>query len=101
MRKHNSPEFFYKFESFNDPGSIHKVNMEDFKNELVERPYLLGNKYIPSDFITTQKFYHSKDGTRIPMFIVMSKETYKYLKKSENPKPRITVMTSYGAFGVS
>jgi len=47
-----------------------------------------------SDFSHSQIWFLSKDGTRIPMFLVGRRDV---LKRSGNP----TIMTSYGGYGVS
>ncbi len=47
-----------------------------------------------TDFSHSQIWFMSKDGTRVPMYLVGRRDT---LKRSGNP----TIMTSYGGYGVS
>jgi prolyl oligopeptidase len=58
---------------------------------------LWANRTIPfdsTDYSYSQTWFTSKDGTRIPMFLVGRRDV---LKRSGNP----TIMTSYGGYGVS
>ena len=41
----------------------------------IKKAELPDKKFNPDDFITEQVFYKSKDGTKIPMFIVRKKTT--------------------------
>jgi prolyl oligopeptidase len=59
-------ETFYSFSSYNEPGSIYRYDVESGTSELFKAPALPFN---PDDFIVTQVFYPSRDGTLIPMFI--------------------------------
>jgi prolyl oligopeptidase len=61
---------FYSFTSFTDPGTIFKYDYATGKSEVFSRPEL---KFDPSQFVTEQVFYPSKDGTKVPMFIVHKK----------------------------
>ena len=48
----------------------------------------------PSAYEVTQEWYHSKDGTRVPMFVVHKKGLQ---KNGHNP----TLLTAYGGFNIS
>jgi prolyl oligopeptidase len=48
----------------------------------------------PSGYEVAQEWYHSKDGTRVPMFVVHKKGIQ---KNGKNP----TLLTAYGGFNVS
>ncbi len=62
---------FYSFSSFTDPGTIFKYDYATGKSDVFSRPEL---KFDPSQFVTEQVFYPSKDGTKVPMFIVHRKD---------------------------
>ncbi|HNE80759.1 MAG TPA: prolyl oligopeptidase family serine peptidase, partial [Flavobacteriales bacterium] len=82
---------FYSFTSFTDPGSIYKYDYATGKSELWFRPEL---KFDPSAYVTEQVFYPSKDGTKVPMFIVHKKGSE---KNGHNP----TLLYAYGGFNIS
>ncbi|HEY0977364.1 MAG TPA: prolyl oligopeptidase family serine peptidase [Flavobacteriales bacterium] len=82
---------FYSFTSFTDPGSIYKYDYATGKSEIWFRPEL---KFDPSQFVTEQVFYPSKDGTKVPMFIVHKKGVE---KNGKNP----TMLYAYGGFNIS
>ncbi|MBZ0207162.1 MAG: prolyl oligopeptidase family serine peptidase [Flavobacteriales bacterium] len=82
---------FYAFTSFTDPGSIFKYDYTTGKSELHYRPEL---KFDPDQFETEQEFYTSKDGTKVPMFIVHRKGLE---KTGENP----ALLYAYGGFNIS
>jgi prolyl oligopeptidase len=84
-------ELYYSFTSFTYPGTIFKYDIAKGESELYWKPDIDFN---PNDFETEQVFYESKDGTKIPMFIVYKKG----LKKNgKNP----TYLYAYGGFNVS
>jgi len=82
---------FYSFTSFTDPGTIFKYDYATGKSEVFSRPE---RKFDPSQFVTEQVFYPSKDGTKVPMFIVHKKGLE---KSGKNP----TLLYAYGGFNVS
>ena len=61
---------FYTFNSFNYPPTIYRYDIASGKSTVFREPEIDFN---PSDFVTEQVFYPSKDGTKIPMFIVYKK----------------------------
>ena len=84
-------ELYYSFTSFTYPGTIFKYDIASGESELYWKPDIDFN---PNDFETEQVFYESKDGTKIPMFIVYKKG----LKKNgKNP----TYLYAYGGFNIS
>ncbi|MFT3885626.1 MAG: prolyl oligopeptidase family serine peptidase [Flavobacteriales bacterium] len=82
---------FYSFTSFTDPGSTYKYDYATGKSELYHRPEL---KFDPSQYVTEQVFYPSKDDTQVPLFIVHRKGLE---KNGKNP----TMLYAYGGFNVS
>jgi prolyl oligopeptidase len=88
-RKHT--ETFYGFSSFNVPPSIYRYDMVTGKSELFRTAKVDFN---PDDFEVKQVFYSSKDGTRVPMFIVHKKGI-----KLDGTNP--TLLYGYGGFNIS
>ncbi len=82
---------FYSFTSFTDPGSIFKYDYATGKSELYYRPEL---KFNPDEYETEQDFYTSKDGTKVPMFIVHKKGVE---KSGKNP----ALLYAYGGVNIS
>jgi prolyl oligopeptidase len=82
---------FYTFSSFTYPPTIYKYDIATGKSDMFRKPEV---KFNPEDYVTEQVFYSSKDGTKVPMFIVYKKG----LKKNgKNP----TILYAYGGFNVS
>ena len=65
--EHDSLESFLSFESFNEPDSIYRVDLETGERSLWARPEVPVD---PSQVEVHQVFYPSKDGTKVPMFLV-------------------------------
>ncbi|MCR4373731.1 MAG: prolyl oligopeptidase family serine peptidase [Acidobacteria bacterium] len=61
------PDVFFAFASFTYPGTIFRHTVETGVTTLWHQPVV---DFEPGDFETRQVFYTSKDGTRVPMFIV-------------------------------
>ncbi len=86
-----SKEIFYSFTSFTYPSTVFKYDITTNKSEEYILPQV---KFDPDAYTTEQVFYTSKDGTKVPMFLVYKKG----LKKdSNNP----TLLYGYGGFNVS
>jgi len=60
-------ETCFAFTSFTDPGAIWRLRLADASTSLVFRPKVA---FDPDAFVTEQVFCRSKDGTRVPMFLV-------------------------------
>jgi prolyl oligopeptidase len=89
--KRSDPETFYAFTSFTVPTTIYRYDVTTGKSAVFRQPKVAFNS---NDYETKQVFYHSKDGTRVPMFIVHKKG----LKlNGKNP----TYLTGYGGFRIS
>lgn len=84
-------ETFYSFSSFNTPSTIFRYDMKSGKSEVFRRPDV---KFNPADYEVKQVFYQSKDGTRVPMFVVHKKGLS---LNGANP----TLLYAYGGFGSS
>ncbi len=86
-------EAFLSFTSFNYPSSIFRVDLArpDAEPQLWERPEVPVD---PSMVEVKQEWYSSKDGTRVPMFIVHKKGL-----KLDGNNP--TILNGYGGFNVS
>jgi prolyl oligopeptidase len=87
----NDPFVFYTFTSFTFPPTIYKYDIATGKSEVFRKPEV---KFDPESFVTEQVFYPSKDGTKVPMFIVYKKG----LKKNGNNP---TMLYAYGGFNIS
>lgn len=84
-------ETFYSFASINTPSSIYRYDILTGKSEILRRPKIPFN---PDDYLVQQVFYHSKDGTRIPMFISHQKSL-----QPNGDAP--TLLYGYGGFNIS
>jgi prolyl oligopeptidase len=89
--KEQDKELYYSFTSFTYPSTIFKFDIGSGKSEVYEKPKVDFN---PEDYETKQVFYTSKDGTKIPMFIVHKKGIE---LNGKNP----TWLYAYGGFNVS
>lgn len=89
--KDETTETFYAFTSFNYPTTIFSYNIENGTSEVFKEPTL---DFIASDYEVNQVFFESKDGTKVPMFIVHKKG----LKKNGSHP---TLLYGYGGFNVS
>ncbi|MFL6336813.1 MAG: prolyl oligopeptidase family serine peptidase [Pyrinomonadaceae bacterium] len=83
---------FYTFSTFNIPSSIYRYDIATHKSTLFRAPELPG--FRPADYEVKQVFFNSKDGTRVPMFIVHKKGL-----KLDGRNP--TLLYGYGGFNVS
>jgi prolyl oligopeptidase len=86
-RSHN--ETFYAFASIAVPPSIYRYDLNTGASELLRRPDVA---FDPDDFEVKQVFYHSKDGTRVPMFIA-------HKKGIQLNRRNATRLFGYGGFG--
>jgi prolyl oligopeptidase len=84
-------ETFYSFSSFATPPSIYRYDMITGASRLMRRAEV---KFKPEDYEVKQVFYHSKDGTPIPMFIASRKGI-----KLDGSNP--TLLYGYGGFNIS
>jgi prolyl oligopeptidase len=82
---------FYSFNTFNVPTRIYRYDIASGKSELYRKPNIA---FDADQFETRQEFYTSKDGTRIPMFIVQKKGLP---LDGNNP----AILYGYGGFNIS
>jgi prolyl oligopeptidase len=82
---------FYTFNSLNVPPTIYRYDIATKKSTVFRQPVVPG--YNPDAYETKAVFYPSKDGTKIPMFIVHKKGL-----KLDGTNP--TLLYAYGGFNV-
>jgi prolyl oligopeptidase len=90
--KWDRDEIFYGFLSFTVPPTVYRYDLKTGATTQwakVDAPSI-----DPSAYEVNQEWYHSKDGTRVPMFVVNKKGVK---KDGRNP----TLLTAYGGFNVS
>lgn len=86
--KDSDPETFFAFTSFNRPTTIYRYDASTGEATPWAAPKLT---FDPESISVEQRFYTSKDGTRVPMFIVRK-------KGSSGPAP--TMLYGYGGFNI-
>jgi prolyl oligopeptidase len=82
---------FYTFNSLNVPPTIYRYDIATKKSTIFRQPQVPG--YNPDAFETKAVFYTSKDGTKIPMFLVHKKGL-----KLDGTNP--TLLYAYGGFNI-
>jgi prolyl oligopeptidase len=86
-----SNEAFFSFRSFVTPQTIYRYDVKTGKSELWAQPKV---PFKSDDFEVRQVWYSSKDGTKVPMFLVH--------KKGLQPDGKLPVLLyGYGGFNVS
>jgi len=89
--KENEKVLYYSFTSFTYPTTIFSYDVATGKSSLYEKPSVDFN---PDDYETRQVFFESKDGTKVPMYIVHKKGIE---LNGKNP----TWLYAYGGFNIS
>lgn len=84
-------ELYYTFTSYTYPSTIFKYDIAAGTSTLYEKPDVM---FDPTQYETRQVFYESKDGTKVPMFIVHKKGLE---LTGKNP----TYLYGYGGFEIS
>lgn len=92
-KKHS--EIFYQLVSFLTPGTIYQYDFAkpDIEPSLLREVKLNLDGFDKNNFIVEQVFYSSRDGTKIPMFIIQ--------KKSDKKGPKPCLLYGYGGFNIS
>jgi len=84
-------EVFYSFTSFTSPAAIYRYDVASGETSLFRRP----NAQFESEAYDTQQvFYESKDGTRVPMFLI-----HRHDLTPDGTQPAL--LYGYGGFNVS
>ncbi len=89
--RRDAPEVYFSFTGFTTPTTIYRLDCRTWSTSVYREPRLA---FDPSRFETSQVFFPSKDGTRIPMFLVHRKGL---VLDGQNP----TYLYGYGGFNVS
>jgi len=85
----DDPETFFSFTSYNRPTTVYRYDAATGQASEWAVPKLT---FDPNSISVEQRFYASKDGTRVPMFIVRKKGT-------SGPAP--TLLYGYGGFNIA
>ncbi len=88
--KTGDSESFFTFNGFTQPSTVYRYDSATNTIQPFFQPKLA---FDPAQFDTDQVFYPSKDGTKIPMFIVR--------KKGLPAGPQSTLLYGYGGFNIS
>ena len=89
--KRKDVETFYSFTSFTNPTTTYRLDMKTGASTVFRKPKV---DFDPAGYETRQQFFTSRDGTRVPMFIVSKKGI-----KLDGGNP--TYLYGYGGFNVS
>ena len=87
----DDPETFFSFTSFNYPTTVYRYDAASGATSVWAQPKVA---FDPQAFSVEQRFYRSKDGTKIPLFLV-------YRKGLDISRPRPTLLYGYGGFNIS
>jgi prolyl oligopeptidase len=89
--KEDKKDGFFRFSSFTYPPTIFRIDYQTGQTSVFKRPNV---DFDPAAFAVEQKWYKSKDGTKVPMFIVRRADAEADYK---NP----TLLYGYGGFNIS
>ena len=89
--KEDEKDLYYSFSSYTYPSTIFNYDINSGESNLYRQPKI---DFEPSDYVTEQVFFKSKDQTTVPMFI-----TYKKDVKRNGANP--TILYGYGGFNIS
>ena len=89
--KREQTETFYAYTSYTVPTTVYRYDIPTGTSTVYRQPAVA---FDPADYETTQVFYASKDGTRIPLFLTHKKGL---TRDGQNP----TYLYGYGGFDIS
>jgi prolyl oligopeptidase len=84
-------ELFYSLTSYTIPATVYRYDVKNDSSSVLFKPAVDFN---PDDYITRLEFCTSKDGTKIPLYIVQRKDVK---MNGKNP----TWLYGYGGFNIS
>ncbi len=84
-------QFFFRFASYTYPSMVYRYDFASGRVTPLEKRDL---PFAPADYVTEQVWATSKDGTKVPMFVVHKKGL-----KLDGERP--TILFGYGGFNVS
>lgn len=88
--RQDTPEVWYSFVSFLSPSTVYRFDL----TAKTSRPFEpAAQRFDASRYETTQVFYRSKDGTRVPMFVTAR-------KGAPRDGRRPVLMYGYGGFAI-
>ena len=95
-------EFFFKFTSFTEPGTIFRCDTAGLVGgdaapctaDIYRRTNLSYSGFDPDAFETQQVFVQSKDGCKVPMFVIGPKEL-------SHDGANLALLYGYGGFNIS
>ncbi len=89
--KRREKETFYAYNDFARPPTVYRYDIPSGRSEVFREPRV---GFDPAEYVTTQVFYSSKDGTQVPMFI-----THKRGLRHDGRSP--CYLYGYGGFNIS
>jgi prolyl oligopeptidase len=88
--KRGDTETFYSFTGYTNPTTIYRLDMKTGQSTVFRQPKV---DFDPSQYETRQQFFTSRDGTKVPMFVVSKKGL-----KLDGSNP--TYLYGYGGFNI-
>jgi prolyl oligopeptidase len=89
--KTKDAELYFSFTNYTTPATIYSFNPKEGKSSVYKKPIV---DFKSENYVSSQVFFASKDGTKIPMII-----THKKGLKLDGKNP--TILYGYGGFNIS